>query len=96
MKSNLLIRPIVTEKTIDLVNKQNKYTFMVLPGAEKIAIAKAVALKFGVKVLSVQTQNLLGKHVKFGKDRRAGKRADSKKAIVTLKSGDKIDLFDIK
>lgn len=96
MKSNLIVRPIVTEKTIDLVNKHNKYTFMVLPTAEKIAIAKAVAAKFGVKVLSVQTQNMLGKQVRFGKDRRSGKRADSKKAVVTLKSGDKIDLFDVK
>jgi large subunit ribosomal protein L23 len=96
MKSNILIKPIVTEKTIELVNKLNKYTFMVLPSAEKIEISKAVALKFGVKVLSVQTQNLLGKNVRFGKDRRSGRRSDSKKAIVTLKAGDKIDLFDIK
>ncbi len=96
MKSNILIKPIVTEKTIELVNKLNKYTFMVLPSAEKIEISRAIASKFGVKVLSVQTQNLLGKKVRFGKDRRSGRRSDSKKAIVTLKAGDKIDLFDIK
>jgi large subunit ribosomal protein L23 len=93
---DLLIKPIITEKTVSLAKTLNKYTFKVMNSANKIEIADSVAKKFSVKVIDVKTINLLGKSVAFGKKRIKGKRSDTKKAIVTLKSGDNISLFDIK
>lgn len=91
----ILIRPIITEKTIGL-SEAGKYTFEVTPGSSKIEIAKAVTNRFNVTVLDVKTINKAGKKVTFGKNRIQGRRSDSKKAIVTLKKGDKISIFEIK
>lgn len=92
----ILIKPIITEKTLKSVNELNKYTFLVNNKANKIEIAKEVATKFSVKVTGVKIVNVLGKDVKFGKSRESGTRSNYKKAIVTLKKGDKITVFDIK
>ncbi len=87
-----LIRRIqVTEKGSGLAEKQNKYFFRVSRFANKIAIKRAVEKLFKVKVLKVNTANYLGKP---RRSRRMawGKKSDWKRAIVTLKPGDKIDL----
>ena len=97
--TNILIRPIFTEK-MSRLEEQRKYSFQVIPHANKLEIKKAVELKFGVTVEKVSTSNRIGKKknmtVRSGGRtiRTNGKRSNWKKAIVTLKDGEKIDLLD--
>ena len=86
---DVIIRPVVSEKSYNLID-QGKYTFEVAPGSNKTEIKQAVEQIFNVKVASVNTLNRIGKtkRTKFG----FGKRKDTKRAIITLKSGS-IDLF---
>jgi large subunit ribosomal protein L23 len=83
------LRPIVSEKSYNLID-EGKYTFEVDPRSNKTEIKQAVESIFKVKVSSVNTMNRVGKERKtrFG----LGKRKDTKRAIVTLKSGT-IDIF---
>jgi large subunit ribosomal protein L23 len=83
------LRPIVSEKSYNLID-EGKYTFEVDPRSNKTEIKQAVESIFKVKVSSVNTMNRVGKERKtrFG----IGKRKDTKRAIVTLKSGT-IDIF---
>ncbi|GBD87146.1 50S ribosomal protein L23 [bacterium BMS3Abin03] len=92
----ILIRPLITEKMSDITVEQNKYGFIVNPRANKIQIAKAVSEKFEVHVIDVKTLNHQGKtKTQFRKSGRyTGKTAKFKKAIVTLKKGEKIDIFE--
>ena len=96
---NILIRPIFTEK-MSRLEEERKYSFQVIPHANKLEIKKAVELKFGVRVEKVSTSNRTGKKknmtVRSGGRtiRTNGKRSSWKKAIVTLKDGEKIDLLD--
>ena len=87
----IIIRPVVSEKSVDLMEGQNKYTFEVLKTATKPQIAQAVEEIFDVKVLKVNTMNVTGKprRVRFHK----GTTRNWKKAIVTLAVGDSIELF---
>lgn len=90
----IIYRPIVTEK---MTNMQDKglYAFEVDPNANKIDIARAVEKRFNVKVKSVRTMNFKGKTKTqmTRKGRFQGKTSRFKKAIITLKEGDKIELF---
>ncbi|MFL6530282.1 MAG: 50S ribosomal protein L23 [Chthoniobacterales bacterium] len=81
----------LTEKASILSEKHNKYVFRVSPKANKIEIKRAVEQLFNKKVVSVNTANYEGKKKR---ERRAdfGRKPHWKKAIVTLKEGDKIDL----
>ena len=81
----------LTEKASLLSEKQNKYVFRVSPKANKIQIKQAIEKLFNKKVVAVNTANYAGKKKR---ERRAdfGRKAHWKKAIVTLKEGDKIDL----
>jgi large subunit ribosomal protein L23 len=90
----ILKRPIVTEKMTALQEK-GVYAFEVERDANKIAIARAVAKKFNVTVLSVRTIRVKGKTKSqmTRKGRFAGRTAAWKKAIVRLKAGDKIEFF---
>ena len=87
---DVLIAPVISEKSYGLLD-ENKYTFLVAPDANKTEIKIAVEKVFGVKVLSVNTQNREGKRVRtrFG----YGRRASSKRAIVSVAPGDRIDIF---
>ncbi|MBI1783710.1 50S ribosomal protein L23 [Candidatus Sumerlaeota bacterium] len=90
---DVLIRPLLTERAsagTDLKNR--KYIFKVSPGSNKVQIRRAVESAFGVKVLSVNTVNVLGKRKRL-RSREEGKRADWKKAIVTLAEGNEINLI---
>jgi len=89
----IIIAPLVTEKSSSQMASNNSYTFKVSMNANKIEIKKAIERIFSVRVLSVNTINMLGKPKKLGK--YSGKRPDWKKAIVTLKPGDKIAEFDV-
>ena len=86
---DIIIAPVVSEKSYNLID-DGKYTFVVDPRSNKTEIKLAIEKIFGVKVASVNTLNRTGKHqrTKFG----IGKRKDTKRAIVTLKSGS-IDIF---
>ena len=92
----ILIRPIITEKMTSINAEQSKYGFLVNPKANKIEIAKAIEKKFEVNVVDVKTINHPGKtKTQFRKSGRfTGKTAKYKKAIVTLKEGDSIELFE--
>ena len=87
---DVLIAPVVSEKSYGLLD-QNKYTFLVSPKANKTEIKIAVEKVFGVKVISVNTINRQGKvrRTRFG----LGKRNNTKRAIVTVADGERIDIF---
>ena len=87
---DILLRPVVSEKSYGLLD-ENKYTFIVDPEANKTQIRIAVEAVFGVKVTGVNTVNRPGKRrrTRYG----WGKRPDTKRAIVSLAEGDRIDIF---
>ena len=84
--------PRITEKGSRLKEKGNVLTFEVRSDANKVQVRKAIEVIFKVKVLDVTTVNVLGKKKRMGM--RLGKRSDWKKAYVTLKPGEKIDIFE--
>ena len=91
MKAHTIIKsPVITEKSTDLSEKYNKYSFAVDGRANKIEIKRALEEVFKVKVIKVNTVKMRGKQrrVRF----RQGKTPDWKKAIVTLRKEDKIEL----
>jgi large subunit ribosomal protein L23 len=88
----IIRRPMVTEKSTRQKEEARQYVFEVHRDANKIEIQSAVERLFKVKVLQVRTSNVLGKVKRLG--RRTGKRPDWKKAVVTLKEGDRIDFFE--
>ena len=94
--NQILIRPLITEKMTNLSADTGKYGFLVNPNANKIEIAKAIEKKFEVHVVNVRTINHPGKtKTQFRKSGRfVGKTARYKKAIVTLKKGETIELFE--
>jgi len=87
---DVLLAPVISEKSYGLLD-ENKYTFLVHPSANKTEIKIAVEKVFGVSVISVNTIN------RQGKRRRTrtgwGKRKDTKRAIVSVATGDRIDIF---
>lgn len=89
---DILIRPVLTEKMSTLQETQRKYGFIVHSEANKVEIKKAIEKRFNVKVEKVAVLNLQGKVKRLG--RFVGKRPDFKKAIVTLKEGFTIELFE--
>ncbi len=92
---NVVIRPLLTEKMTELTEKNNQYGFIVDINANKIEIAKAIEQKFEVNVESVNTIRHKGKtKTQFTRRGRfSGRTPRYKKAIVTLKEGQTIDLF---
>jgi len=88
----IIIQPLITEKSTQQKEGNNQYVFEVHGDANKIEIQSAVERLFKVKVLQVRTSNVLGKVKRLG--RKYGKRADWKKAIVTLREGDRIEFFE--
>lgn len=91
---DILIRPIITEKTLDDAKKLNEFTFEVKPSVTKFQIKKAVEEVFGVKVLMVRKTKLAGESRRFGA-RFKRRIPDVTKAIVKLEAGQKIDLFEV-
>jgi large subunit ribosomal protein L23 len=88
----IIRRPLITEKSTRQKEENHQYVFEVERDANKIEIQAAVERLFKVKVLQIRTCNVLGKVKRLG--RKYGKRSDWKKAIVTLKEGDRIDFFE--
>jgi large subunit ribosomal protein L23 len=88
----VIVRPLMTEKSMRLKEDQNTVTFQVRTDANKVEIRHAVETVFNVKVADVRTISLEGKLKRMGKHQ--GRRADWKKAIVTLQPGHKIELVE--
>jgi large subunit ribosomal protein L23 len=89
---DIVVRPIITEKSTLLKDAGNQYIFEVQRDANKIEIKKAVEKLFKVKVVSVHVANMEGKKKRLG--RFAGKKPDWKKAVVKLSPKDKITIFE--
>jgi large subunit ribosomal protein L23 len=89
---DIVIRPLITEKSSLLRDNGNQYIFEVRRDANKIEIKKAIEKLFKVKVVSVRVAIMEGKEKKLG--RFSGKRPDWKKAVVKLSPKDKITIFE--
>ena len=87
----IIIKPVVTEKSVDLM-QENKYSFKVAKDANKIEIKNAIEEIFKVTVVNVNTVNVHGKMKRMG--RTQGMTASWKKAVVTLREGDSIEVFE--
>jgi len=88
---DIVRRPLITEKGTDLTGKQNAYTFLVAPDANKSEVKRAVEELFKVKVLGVRTMVRSGKLKGRGKMKR--RMPDWKRAVVTLKAGDAVEFL---
>lgn len=88
---DVIKRPIITEQSVQQMQDLNKYTFEVPKSVNKIEVRQAVEYLFGVKVDKVNIINVKPVSKRYG--RYNGKTQGYKKAIVTLKDGDKIDIF---
>lgn len=101
VKSYIIYRPLMTEKMSRLEESENKYAFAVHTDANKLEIKAAIEERFEVEVVKVATQNRKGKvkslttRSKGRSLRTLGRRSNWKRAIVTLREGEKIDLFDV-
>ena len=90
---DVVLRPIVSEKSYALLD-EGVYTFLVSPDSNKVEIKQAVEAIFNVRVSKVNTLNRKGKRKRNRRTFTFGKRADTKRAIVTLQGDDRIDLFE--
>jgi large subunit ribosomal protein L23 len=88
----VIVRPVITEKSTDQLDRLHAYTFVVDRDANKIEIRHAVETLFKVKVKDVRTMRYRGKERRVG--RHVGRRAAWKKAVVTLREGDTIEIFE--
>ncbi len=90
---DVILRPVVSEKSYGLLDR-NVYTFVVHPDANKIEIRQAVESIFNVRVTKVNTLNRKGKRKRNRRSFTFGTRPDTKRALVTLADGDRIELFE--
>ena len=90
---DVIIRPVVSEKSYALLDR-GVYTFVVHPSANKVEIRQAVESLFGVRVTGVNTLHRQGKRKRNRRTFTYGTRPGTKRAIVTLAQGDRIDLFE--
>ncbi len=88
----VVVRPLMTEKSMRLKDERNVVTFQVSPDANKVEIRQAVETIFNVKVRAVRTATVEGKLKRMG--RHQGRRPSWKKALVTLQPGHKIELVE--
>jgi large subunit ribosomal protein L23 len=89
---DIIVRPVVTEQSTEMADDRGAYTFIVNKTANKIEIKHAVESLFDVKVKDVRTANYRGKWRRVGS--AYGKKAAYKKAVVTLKDGERIDVYE--
>jgi large subunit ribosomal protein L23 len=87
-----IVRPLVTEASSVAYQDRGEYHFEVHPDANKLEIRQAIETLFGVRVTGVWTSNQRGKEKRVG--RSAGRRPNWKKAIVKLREGDSIEIFE--
>ena len=87
----ILLQPLITEKST-ILQERGKYVFRVAPRANKVEIGRAVEVTFGVKVVAVNITKIRGKTKRFGP--RFKKMPDIKKAVVSLRPGDRIQIIE--
>jgi large subunit ribosomal protein L23 len=92
LQYDIIIRPVVTEKTNNQKEVANQVTFEVDRKANRIEVRRAIERIFNVRVANVRTMQVRGKFKRRG--RVLGKRRDWKKAIVTLRPGERIEFFE--
>lgn len=92
VNSRVLVRPLLTEKVTALRESGNTVAFVVDGKSNRIQIKRAVEELLKVKVLRVNVMNVMGKTKRLG--RFSGKKSDWKKALVTLKEGEKLELYE--
>ncbi len=90
---DVILEPVVSEKSYDLIQDFNTYTFIVDPRTNKTEIRQAVEAVFDVRVISVNTINRRGKRKRTGYV--LGRRKNTKRALVKLAVGDSIDIFEV-
>lgn len=90
---DIIFEPVVSEKSYDLIQEHNTYTFVVDKRANRTEIKTAIAEIFDVRVTRVNTINRKGKVKRTGW--KLGKRPDTKRALVTLAVGNSIDIFEV-
>ena len=90
---DVILAPVVSEKSYSLMDS-GTYTFVVHTDSSKPEIHDAIEQIFGVKVAKVNTLNRTGKKIRSRRANRVGKRPDTKRAIVTLMPGERIELFE--
>lgn len=95
MSIYVIKKPVITEKSLKLANEQNTYVFEVDRSANKSLIKQVIEDQFGVNVLAVNTVMRAKSKKRAGKKRTTVAIAKTKKALVKLKKGETIDLFDI-
>lgn len=95
MNIQVIKKPVITEKSLALANQKDTYVFQVDRLANRDQVAQAVKEAFGVDVLSVRTTVSHKKAIKTGKKRMAVITAPVKKAFVTIKKGQTIEVFDV-
>jgi large subunit ribosomal protein L23 len=88
----IIVKPLVTEKSTEQLERVGAYAFVVARDANKVEIARAVETLFNVKVRDVRTMQYRGKERRLG--RFLGRRAAWKKAVVRLREGDSIEIFE--
>jgi large subunit ribosomal protein L23 len=92
-QKNILVKPLITEKSMS-ETAANRYTFNVSRTSTKGQIKQAIEETFKVEVVKVNTTRKSGKRRRVGRLRREIKKPDAKKAIITVKEGQKIDIFE--
>lgn len=90
---DVILKPVVSEKSYDLIQDDNTYTFIVDKRSNKTEIKQAVEAIFDVRVVNVNTMNRKGKQKRTGWV--VGQRANVKRAMVRLAIGDSIDIFEV-
>ena len=87
----IVLRPVITEKTLRIAERENAYTFQVDRTANKVQVRDAIERLFNVAVVDVRTQNIMGKFRRMG--RSVGATSNWKKAVVKVKEGDTIEFY---
>jgi large subunit ribosomal protein L23 len=90
---DIILEPVVSEKSYDLVSQNNTYSFIVDPRSNKTEIKQAIESIFEVRVVGVSTMNRQGKRKRTGAT--IGRRKATKRALVTLQDGDSIEFFEV-
>lgn len=91
-RHDIIVAPLVTEKSTLLREAQNQYSFVVRPDVNRSEVKKALEETLSIKITKVRIVNCMGKEKRL--NRFIGKQPDWKKAIVTLKEGQKLTIFD--
>lgn len=95
MNPYAIIKPVITEKSLQMAKQENAFTFYVDPRADKREIKTAIEVAYEVDVKNIKTVRVPGKTKRTGSKRMPTRMPDRKKAIIFLPEGQKIDVFEL-